>query len=329
MAEFEFGQAANPASPTNGNWIPGPDGEPLNDFVPGIEFDNFTWNQQGGGSWTADQGEPSFMTIGMPNIEDDFPVKYIRVQITWRYPGQSGPPQFDGITGMDAEDGPLTAVSVFNSGTTGIGGNMRQSFYDIRVRPNPDWEIIRFGVPGGMSIIQVVVDTISVPEEQDAHAAAVEAIHGMHVSGALEDTFGSDGAFLVYTPSITIGPINDPPVNLVFSTVCPCQPGWDFVGLEFTLESRVTTPGITQTMEFYNWSTDEYDLIAEQPAAFPSFSQYLSVELENKLISSYVNSVNGEVRTRVGWRQTGPVLFNNWNVVIDWINWKFAMGFYE
>ena len=326
MAEFEFGQSSNPAPPTNGNWIPGHNGEPLNDYEPGIQFDNFTWNQQGGGSWTADQGEPSFMTIGMPNIEDDFPVKYIRVQITWRYPGQSGPPIFDGITGFDAEDGPLTGVSVFNSGTTGIGGNIRQSVYDIRVRPNPDWEVIRFRVPDGMSILQVVVDTISVPHEGFANPDGVQTICGQQVDGELGDTFTSDDQYLVFKPSnISMhGDTLANPVCLVFSGGPIYPAGWEQVALESTIESHVTTTGLRQILQYFNWQSGKYETIDSSPAPLTD-----QVFVNEEILPDYVNPNDGSVRVRIAWRPTGPGISNNWNVVIDWIQWKVAFTIYD
>ena len=159
---FGFDVKSNPVSPDDFNWVEGPQGEPLFDeFQPCIEFNEqfFSFDQ---GVWINSSPKPALFKIKAPNIEDDFEVKLIRLQIAWVFNGASNPPMINSIIGEDAEDGPLTQVT-FVGGSTVSMGNMRHTTYNILVRPNPDWEMIDILVRPGMGIKHVVIDTISLP----------------------------------------------------------------------------------------------------------------------------------------------------------------------
>ena len=76
------------------------------------------------------------------------------------------------------------------------------------------------------------------------------------------------------------------------------------------------TPGLTYTVEAWNWANAGYEVIGEQLEQFNS-DQIASFDLTAGSVDS-----DGSVRTRVGWRQTGFTINFPWVVSIDQVTWE-------
>ncbi len=97
------------------------------------------------------------ITCEIPNIIDEEPFKWIRVQITGDWPGTD--PE---VSLFNAEKAGQTAAWMEYAPEVPIPGH--HMFRDFEVYPNPWWEVIRIEVPAGAMIDQVIVDTMSIPE---------------------------------------------------------------------------------------------------------------------------------------------------------------------
>ena len=103
------------------------------------------------------------------------------------------------------------------------------------------------------------------------------------------------------------------PVWLIFDSTLPGATS----ELEFLLESQVGTPGLTKTIEAWNWNTATYDVLDTLDGSFPD-DQAFTFALSPA--TDYLSDTF-EVRSRVGWRQTGFTLNFPWLVGVDQVGW--------
>ena len=85
------------------------------------------------------------------------------------------------------------------------------------------------------------------------------------------------------------------------------------------MESQAGTPGLTGTLEAFNWTSGGYDVIDVSAASFNT-NTVVSVDLSSG-ISNYVQAGTGAVRARIGWRQTGFTINFPWEVRLDQFIW--------
>lgn len=107
---------------------------------------------EGGTEWSLFQ----------PNFIDDLPRKDLRIQVTYTQAGPFGPI----ITSVEGTDAGQSALSIFQGSFPGFPGpGLSYLGEDYAIFPNPDFEFIKMTVPNGVTIHQVVIDSISqVPE---------------------------------------------------------------------------------------------------------------------------------------------------------------------
>ena len=136
---------------------------------------------------------------------------------------------------------------------------------------------------------------------------------GNVVSGGLSETTMSDDQRLLMNPGFTINSA-EAPVWLIFDSVL----GSDSPGsLDISYEASAGTPGLTGTVEAFNWSTSSYEIVGESDAQFNS-----DVVVSTSLApASHVESGTAAVRTRIGWRQTGFTINFPWEVRVDHVIW--------
>ncbi len=152
----------------------------------------------------------------------------------------------------------------------------------------------------------------------DIVAHDFDVIQGNHISGDLKDTFASDDSYFKVQPTTPL-----PPVWIEFDGTLPSDSP---TSLAVTLEAHANTPGLTQTIDMFNWNTGEYEEVDAQAASFNQDS-VVTVDVTGDIgsrtanIADYVESGTGAVRTRVGWRATGFVLLFPWTICIDQVVW--------
>ncbi len=153
--------------------------------------------------------------------------------------------------------------------------------------------------------------TISLPVVPDA----LTVFRGLQIGGTLENVFQSDDSRIRFNPGFTINS-SEAPVWLIFDGTLPSDsPG----SLKIILESQAGTPGLTHTLEAWNWTSLAYDIVDVSEASFNADS-VITVDLSSA-ISDYAQPGTGSVRTRVGWRKTGFTINYPWEVRVDQMVW--------
>lgn len=105
------------------------------------------------------------MSLGLSNFIDQEPLKKARIQLAGSWDKQPWWPTDEnwGISGDPVEDWQVSGFAVNFSGNADSG--LFQASTDFEIWPNPDWEVFSLSdIPAGVSIDQIVVDTISIPE---------------------------------------------------------------------------------------------------------------------------------------------------------------------
>ena len=125
----------------------------------------------------------------------------------------------------------------------------------------------------------------------------------------------SDDVHLTSIPGFTLNPL-EAPIWIEFYGVVDFVPG-DF---EFEIESFAGTPGLTATVEMFNFTTGAFEEVGTFGEAFLDTNSTEVFDLTAS-IDDFI-SVDLEVLARVGWRQTGFVINFPWEVNVDLACWR-------
>lgn len=159
------------------------------------------------------------------------------------------------------------------------------------------------GIPSVGQTLYVVGPNVFLP-------SSYSILLGNYVSGSLSSMFFADGQSLVVS--------NAPTINLL-------QPAIQIVGsatstvfapttLQVTVTSSVSTPGLNQIVQLYNFSTGIYDTIDTRPATISS--QTINVGPSSGM-SNYVNSTTGEVRAKLNFLKVAATTSASYTANID------------
>ena len=132
---------------------------------------------------------------------------------------------------------------------------------------------------------------------------------GTQISGTLSDFAASDDVSATYNPGFTINNL-EAPVWLIFDGNAPSA-------TSFRVESNAGTPGLTYTVEAFNFNANTFDVIGTQAEAFNSDGM-----VDFNLVPADHIAADGSVQARVGWRQTGFVINFPWEVLVDQAGWN-------
>jgi len=145
--------------------------------------------------------------------------------------------------------------------------------------------------------------------------SAFTVFRGFQIAGALVDAFESDDSRLLFNPGFVVNS-TEAPVTLIFdATLSSDSPN----SLEIVMESQAGTPGLTATLEAFNWVSSAFEIVDATATSFNTDS-VVSVDLSSA-VSDYVQSGSGAVRSQIGWRQTGFTLNFPWEVRLDQMVW--------
>lgn len=126
------------------------------------DSDPSTYLYPGSPSLSLMSGTTNVYTLIVPNFIDEMPLKLLRLQLTWV--GTTSPPVSIsglGFDGSDVSNGIVTFASTPLVFTQPDGG---YQYFDMEFRPNPDLERLDFIIAPGAELVQVVFDSISIPE---------------------------------------------------------------------------------------------------------------------------------------------------------------------
>jgi len=148
---------------------------------------------------------------------------------------------------------------------------------------------------------------------EEVPASELDVFRGNVLSGGLAETTMSDDQRLIMNPGFTINS-TEAPVWLIFdanlSTDTPTS-------LSLQYEAQAGTPGLTGTLESWNFTNGVYDILDETDPVFNNDS----VVTANALVADHVEPGTAAVRTRLGWRQTGFTINFPWEIQVDQLIW--------
>lgn len=122
-----------------------------------FNLNNLSYNPDLQG-WTGGP-EMGFIDFSLPNWIDMEPRKDVRVQMSYIDPTGMTEPLVLLIEAFDQQAMPGTSYQgVFDKV---VFQDAMHVYEDWHIMPNPDWEIIKVAVPTGVTLTQVVIDTIS------------------------------------------------------------------------------------------------------------------------------------------------------------------------
>jgi hypothetical protein len=151
-------------------------------------------------------------------------------------------------------------------------------------------------------------DNIDIHPSGGCPPTSFSTFRGTVISAQLSDFVDSDDVRARFNPGFVLNSA-EAPVWLIFDANCP-------TAIDFHLESNAGTPGLTYTVEAWNWITHEYDVIGQHSESYNA-DQVVSFTLTANHIDS-----GGDVRSRVGWRKTGFTINFPWEVRIDQVGWN-------
>ena len=139
-------------------------------------------------------------------------------------------------------------------------------------------------------------------------------VRGFENDGVFESVCFSDDEAWIFNPGFILNS-KEAPVWVEFE-----GPPFFFdfdIGNEIgiVVESQANTPGLTLTVEEFNFSNNSYEVIGEVSESFGE-------DTERFFAATGHESSTGESRFRLGWRQTGIVLLFPWEVQIDQVLWS-------
>ncbi len=172
-----------------------------------------------------------------------------------------------------------------------------------------------FAVQGRTSAYYVQTDDVEVGQTVEVVPDSLTVFRGNQIDGTLEDVYYSDDSRVRFNPGFTLNS-KEAPVWLIFDATLPSDSP---MSLEIVIESQAGTPGLTGTLEAWNWTSAAYDVVDISMASFNTDTVVL-VNLSSG-ISDYVQSGSAAVRTRAGWRKTGITLNFPWEVRVDQTIW--------
>ena len=216
-------------------------------------------------------------------------------------PNTFAPVETDGVFGGTTFDGSGSAFIGFRT----FGGNVGWFRLDYTIGGAIIYSDGEFATNGET----VVVGGTTGGPGGFVAPTAFTPFRGIQLSGTLADFAESDDASATYNPGFTLNNL-EAPVWLIFDGNAPSA-------TSFRVESNAGTPGLTYTVEAWNFNTSAFDIIGTQSEAFNS-----DAIVDFDLVAADHIDTDGSVQTRVGWRQTGFVINFPWEVRVDQAGWN-------
>jgi hypothetical protein len=92
--------------------------------------------------------------------------------------------------------------------------------------------------------------------------------------------------------------------------------------LGFLVEARVSTPGLSQTIEMFNFVTGQWELVNTRAATTVDSIAHAHVTTNP---ARFIRQSDGLVRTKVGYKTVGLTLHYPWSASIDRSHWTLVL----
>ncbi len=218
---------------------------------------------------------------------------------------------------LDSVGGSYELLAFETFVTTDIPDTWGGGFVDITI--NPAWfgQLLQIGFlntsqqfsPTGIIYDNLGFDVVTA--NAFVAPSSFNVFRGILVSGTLADVAQSDNMYMTFNPGFTVNS-SEAPVWVEFQGNVGTG-GGDF---DLTVESQAGTPGLTYTVEMWNFNNNRYDVVGVTGESF-------NVDSVETYPIDPVNQVSGsgEVETRIGWRKTGFTINYPWVPKLDQIGW--------
>ncbi|MCH8977855.1 MAG: exo-alpha-sialidase [Armatimonadetes bacterium] len=155
---------------------------------------------------------------------------------------------------------------------------------------------------------------IRIDPEPPIMPGSFRLLRGVLVSGGLADLLASDDEHVVARAGLTLF-FQEPPLQMIVTgTVATGSP----VELGFLLESRLNTPGVTQSIELFNYDSGTWEEVDARPAETVDSITHVLISVDP---GRFIEATTLQVRARIIYQQTGLTLLWPWTASIDRANW--------
>ena len=172
-------------------------------------------------------------------------------------------------------------------------------------------------LPGSQAAIKLTAISSSKTEETSP-PQSFNSFRGTYLEGDLASLSASDNDLLRYNPGFTLNS-DESPVWTEFTTVVSDPANTQ--EMTISLETNTSTPGLSMMVEVFDQQNNNYQIV-EALGSHVFGTQTTSITLTNP---DYLNAA-GELKTRVGFRQTGFTIHFPWTVGYDLVETEFVIG---
>ncbi|MCH7944955.1 MAG: PQQ-dependent sugar dehydrogenase [Armatimonadetes bacterium] len=142
-----------------------------------------------------------------------------------------------------------------------------------------------------------------------------QIVRGVLTGGELGDLFLSDDQRLDVRAGLTLF-LGEPPLQVVVTGTSPVEVP---VELRFKLEASVNTPGLTQSIQLFNYDTSSYEQV---DLAVPGVSDGIVEVVITMNPGRFVQAGTREMRAKVVYQQVGLTLLWPWSARLDQTVWS-------
>jgi hypothetical protein len=209
-------------------------------------------------------------------------------------------------------------LGIFASGLNNPLGLAIDALDNVYVANFNNNTILKFAPDGSGSLFAdtgmngptfIAIQTVSPGEGGLIPPSSYTVFRGIELNGTLADFANSDDVAAKYQPGFVLNS-SEAPVWLEFF-------GSTLSATSFLVESNAGTPGLTYTIEAWNWNTSAYEVLGTHAEAFNTDS----ITIFDIIPVNHIDS-GGNVRVRVGWRKTGFTINFPWEVRVDQVGWN-------
>ena len=135
--------------------------------------------------------------------------------------------------------------------------------------------------------------------------AAYNWVRGGWQSGGVASLMFDDGDYNVAKAGLVLFP-NEPPAQIVVDSVAPVG---QVLGLSVSIVAKVNTPGLSQRVELWNWTTGAYVSVGTTGS---TVSDSIQTATASGALAEYVQAGTRAVRAKVSFFRTGLTFVFPW-----------------
>jgi len=143
--------------------------------------------------------------------------------------------------------------------------------------------------------------------------SSLTVLRGSNVIGSIESIRLSDDQRLHVNPGVVLSNSQSP----VILEITGISPNPVISHLKMSIEASANTSNAQAKIELYDFALARYETLA----TFPSTTFDTTYEFIPPDPARFVSPTR-EIKTRISYRQTGPILSFPWTSRLDWVHWR-------